>query len=172
MSKMSSHDPFECLKHKLWPKEGVGVKVPIWLLLIKSRKSPWNKCVQVTCHISLEIFRWGLQFCSKPHFNQRYAQEVMAFQNVKSPNFNNFGTLNLGVPGQNEIWMKPLWLIIENTIRGKVMASLKFGLWWILWVHVCLWFVRALKVFQLCTNQLVVWFVQVRVNNWPTCHFS
>ncbi len=29
MSKMSSCIPFEYLKHKLWPKEGSGVKVPI-----------------------------------------------------------------------------------------------------------------------------------------------
>jgi hypothetical protein len=31
--------------------------------------------------------------------------------------------------------------------------------------HVCWWFVRAPNVLRLCTNQLVVWFVQVRVNN-------
>jgi hypothetical protein len=35
-----------------------------------------------------------------------------------------------------------------------------------------LWFVRAPKELQLCTNQLVVWFVQVRVSNWLTCHSS
>ncbi len=29
MSKMGSHDPFEYLKHKLWPKEKLGVKLPI-----------------------------------------------------------------------------------------------------------------------------------------------
>ncbi len=29
MSKMGSHDPFEYLQHKLWPKEGQGVKVLI-----------------------------------------------------------------------------------------------------------------------------------------------
>jgi hypothetical protein len=29
MSKMSSHDPFRYFKHKLWPKEGSGVKLPI-----------------------------------------------------------------------------------------------------------------------------------------------
>ncbi len=26
---MSSHDPFEYLKHKLWPKEGPGIKLPL-----------------------------------------------------------------------------------------------------------------------------------------------
>jgi hypothetical protein len=29
MFKMGSHDPFGYLKHKLWPKEGPGVKLPI-----------------------------------------------------------------------------------------------------------------------------------------------
>jgi hypothetical protein len=29
MSKMGSHDPFAYLKHKLWPKEGLGIKLPI-----------------------------------------------------------------------------------------------------------------------------------------------
>jgi hypothetical protein len=29
MSKMVSHDPFECIKHKLWPKERLGVKLAI-----------------------------------------------------------------------------------------------------------------------------------------------
>ncbi len=27
MSKMSSHDPFEYLKHKLWSKKGLRVKI-------------------------------------------------------------------------------------------------------------------------------------------------
>jgi hypothetical protein len=51
-----------------------------------------------------------------------------------------------------------LWLGIDNTIRGKVMASPKSGLWWVLWIHVCPWFVHAPKVLQLCINQLI-WFV-------------
>jgi hypothetical protein len=40
MFKMGSHDPFKYLKHKLWPKEGSGVKLLIWLLTTKSRESP------------------------------------------------------------------------------------------------------------------------------------
>jgi hypothetical protein len=34
MSKMSSHDPFEHMKRKLWPKEGPRIKLP---LKIKNR---------------------------------------------------------------------------------------------------------------------------------------
>jgi hypothetical protein len=51
------------------------------------------------------------------------------------------------------------WPNTKNTIRWKVMASPKFKPWWILWVCVCLWFVHAPKMLQLCINQLVVWFV-------------
>ncbi len=29
MFKMGSHDPFGYVKHKLWPKEGSGVKLSI-----------------------------------------------------------------------------------------------------------------------------------------------
>jgi hypothetical protein len=32
MSKMGSHDPFGFLKHKLWPKKGLGVKLTIRFL--------------------------------------------------------------------------------------------------------------------------------------------
>jgi hypothetical protein len=51
---MSSHIPFEYLKHKLWPKEGPGVKLSIWFSTIKSWESPWFPCFQVACHISLK----------------------------------------------------------------------------------------------------------------------
>jgi hypothetical protein len=60
MSKMSLHDPFGNLKHKLWPKEGSGVKLTIWLLTTKSQESTWFPFVQVACDILLESSRWGL----------------------------------------------------------------------------------------------------------------
>jgi hypothetical protein len=65
MFKIGGHDPFEYLKHKLWPKERSGVKLPIWLPTIKSWELPWFTCVQVLCLISLESSRWGLQLCFK-----------------------------------------------------------------------------------------------------------
>jgi hypothetical protein len=54
MSKMGSHDPFGFLKHKLWPKKGMGVNLTIWLPTTKSWESPWFPCVQVAWHIPLE----------------------------------------------------------------------------------------------------------------------
>jgi hypothetical protein len=83
----------------------------------------------------------------------------MDFQSHGGPNFKNFEIPHLEVLGQNDIWMLAPWLGTKNTIRGKVVASPKFGLWWVLWICVCSWFIRATKMFQLHTNQLVIWFV-------------
>ncbi len=153
---MGSHISFEYLKHKLWPKQRPEVKLPIWLPTIKSQEWPWFTYVQVACHISLKSSQQGLQLCFKHHLNRRLKRNFMSFQSCKSPNFGNFRTPYLRVPGPNDIWLQAPWLGIENTIRGDVLVSLNYRPWWVLWVHVCLWFVRAPKVLQLCINQLVV----------------
>jgi hypothetical protein len=36
-----------------------------------------------------------------------------------------------------------------------VVASPESGSCWVLWICVCLWFIRALKMFEPCPNQLV-----------------
>jgi hypothetical protein len=156
MPEMSLHDPFEHLKHKLWPKERPGVKLAIWLLTNKSQESPWFPCMRVACHISLERSRQGLQFFFRPHLNQRFAHKVMKAPKSRKTQLWEFQDSHLGVPGQNAIWMWASWRGTKYTIRGKVVASPKSGLWWVLWVRVCPWLVLALKVLKLCTNQLVV----------------
>ncbi len=80
-------------------------KRKVGLLTIKSQESPRFPYVQVTCHILLEKSQRGLQFCFKLHLNQRSAQKVMGLQSHGSPNFENFETLKLGVPKQNDIWV-------------------------------------------------------------------
>jgi hypothetical protein len=40
MSKMASHEPFGHLQHKLWSKEGPGIKLAVWLPTTKSRNRP------------------------------------------------------------------------------------------------------------------------------------
>jgi hypothetical protein len=80
----------------------------------------------------------------------------MGTQSCKSPNLGK-------TTRQNVIWMWASWRGTKYIIRGKVVASPKFGSWW---VQVCPWLVLAPKVFKLCINQLVVWFVQVRMSNW------
>jgi len=94
---MGLHHPFEYLKHKLWPKEGSGVKLAIWLPPIKSQESPLFLCMQVACHISLERSWQGLQLLFRPNFNRRSARKVMGPQSCRSPNFGNFETPTLSL---------------------------------------------------------------------------
>jgi hypothetical protein len=77
-----------------------------------------------------------------------------------------FRDSHLGVPKQNAIWMWASWRGTKYTIRGKVVTSPKFGPWWILWIRICSWLILTPKLFQLCTNQLVVWFCPCE---WISC---
>jgi hypothetical protein len=156
---MGSHDSFGYLRHKLWPKKRSGVKLPIWLPTIKNWESTWLPCMKVACHIPLESFWWGLQLCFRPHLNQRFAHKVYGAPKWQESQLWEFRDSHLGDLGQNVIWMWASWRGTKYTIRGKVVASPKFGSWWVLWVRVCPWLVLAPKVLKLCTNQLVIWFV-------------
>jgi hypothetical protein len=62
MSKMSSRCSFGHLKHKLWPKEGPGVKLPVWLPTTKSRESTRFTWLQGACHIPLESSQQSYNF--------------------------------------------------------------------------------------------------------------
>jgi hypothetical protein len=92
MSKMASHESFEHLQHKLWSKEGPGVKLAISLLITKSQESTRPRCVQVECDTPLESSQGELQICLRPHPNWRFEQEVMNAQSLGSPNQDSFGT--------------------------------------------------------------------------------
>jgi hypothetical protein len=90
--KMASHEPFGHLEHKLWQKEGLGVKLAVWLPTTKSRESTRPRCVQMECDTPLKRFQQELQVCFRPHPNQRSKQRVMNSQSPRSPNRDNFRT--------------------------------------------------------------------------------
>jgi len=92
MFKMGLHDLVGHLKHNLWPKEGLGVKLVVWLPTTKSQELTQFPCVKVACDIPLESSWQGLQLCFRLHLNQRSAHKVMGPQSCESPNFVNFGT--------------------------------------------------------------------------------
>jgi hypothetical protein len=113
---MSSHCSFGHLKHKLWPKEGPGVKLPgvklpgvrqfwlpgvrqFWLPTTKSRESIWNTWLQRTCDIPLESSRRNLQLCFRRQVNRRPAPKVMRLQSRGSPKVARFRDSHTGVPG-------------------------------------------------------------------------
>jgi len=45
----------------------------------------------------------------------------MGLQNCKCPHFGNFESPNLGILGQNDIWVQGPWPTTYNIIRGKVV---------------------------------------------------
>jgi len=99
----------------------------------------------------------------------------MRLQSYRTPKlwesqFWEFRNSHLKVPIQNDIWVLALSPGIENTIRGKVVASPKSGPWWVLWIHVCPWFIYAPKcpnyaltnvLFGLCKS---MWVIDLLVN--------
>jgi len=128
--KMGLHDQFEYLQHKLWPKERLGIKVLIWLPTLKVRNHS------------------GLRVCRGRATNHwKYLDEGYNFSwnftLIEGLHKNVLGIQSGGSLKKIDIWVQPLWLITENTIRGKVVASLKLGPWWVFWIYVCSWFVHA-----------------------------
>jgi hypothetical protein len=132
MSEMALHEPFGHLQHKLWLKEGPGVKLAIWLPTTKSQESTRSRCVQVEWDTPLETSRGELQVCFRPRPNRRLGREVTNAQSPGSPNRDSFETalwesrdkepFECGCDG------------VTNTIWGKVVASPESGPWWIKWV--------------------------------------
>jgi hypothetical protein len=90
--KMTSHEPFGHLQHKLWAKEGPGVKLAIWPPTTKSQESTRFQCVQVEWDTPLESYQGELQVCFRPCPNPRSEREVMNVQSPGSPNRDSFGT--------------------------------------------------------------------------------
>ncbi len=65
-------------------------------------------------------------------FLQTSLQSEVYTQNYEPPKlresqFREFWNSNLGIQGQNDIWVLALWPSTKNTIRGKVMVSLSPG---------------------------------------------
>jgi len=170
MSKMVSHDPFGHLKHNLWSKEGLGVKLTIWLHFrsLKVGNIPdfftYRWCATYHWKALIESYNFALNFISIGGLHTKLWDSKIT--NVL---ISGIRDSNLGVLRQNDIWVLALWLGTWNNIRGEVVASPKFGLWWVLWVRVYSWFIHASKVLQLLTNQHVV---RVHVSNWITYHSS
>ncbi len=170
MSKMSLHDPFGHLKHKLWPKERLGVKLVVWFLTIKSRESTRFTCVQVACNISLESSWRGYNFASNLISIRVLHTKLWAPKVVGVPTLAISG-LPLGSPGTKchlDVGFMERHIIYYKGEGGgfpQVQAVLSFA------SSNYLWFVLAPKVLQLCTNHLMLvlcrsmWIVEA-------CHFS
>jgi hypothetical protein len=156
-----------------------GFAWPIWTLKtqVMAKRKVGSQIANFLACRWCATYRWkafnkGYKFALDLISIRGLHPKLWAPQSCGNPNFGNFGTPHLGVLGQNDIWMLVLWLSTKYIIKGegggfpqvRVVVSL---------VSSCLPMARpCTKVLQLHTNQLVVWFVQVRVSNWSACHSS
>jgi hypothetical protein len=139
---MGSHDPFGHLKYKFCQKKGKESNCQFDSQPLKVENRPdflackWHG-----------IYHWK-------DLDEGYNFAL---------NFTSIGCLHtklwfskvVRVPWQNDIWVMVPWPCIENTIRGKVVASPSPNCG-----ESCEFvFAFAPKMLQLCINQLVVWFV-------------
>jgi hypothetical protein len=142
----------------------------VWLLTTKSQESTRFPCVHTTCDIPLESSRRGLQLFFRLHRDRRSAQEFMRPQSCGSPGWWNFGTPTWESRDKNAHldvvsleWHK-IYYKGEGGGFPQVRAVVNIV------CPSCLWFVLAPKVFQLCTNHLVLVLCRfVWVNK--ACHF-
>jgi hypothetical protein len=102
VSEMGLHDPFWHLKNKLWPKEGLGVELAIWLPTTKSQESSQFPCVKVACCIQLKSSWQGLQLCLRPDLNRRSAEKVMGPQSCESPTWESWDKMPFGCGPRGE----------------------------------------------------------------------
>jgi hypothetical protein len=100
---MSSHDPFGHLKHKLWPKEKLGVKLAqiSGLPTTKSQNRP-----------DFLVFRWHAT-CRWKALDERYnfALNLISIEGlyIKLWRRKVAGVPTLGISRQNDIWVLVLW---------------------------------------------------------------
>jgi len=109
---MGSYDLFGYLKHKLWPKERLGIA----LISLCAGGMP-----HIVGKISMKATIFLLTSPQLEVYTQNYAPPKLG-----EYQFREFRDSNLK---QNDIWVLAPWPGTENTIRGKVVASPKFELW-------------------------------------------
>jgi hypothetical protein len=152
---MVLHDPFEHLKHKLWSKESLGVKLVIWLPTIKSWELTRFPCVQEVCNILLKSSRQGLNFVLDLISIQSLHAKLWA-PKVTGVLTLAISGLPLGSPGTK------CHLDVGLVERHKVYYKGEGGGFPQVWAVVslvspsCPWLILAPKVFQLCINHLVL----------------
>jgi len=138
MSKMGLHGSFGHLKHKLWLKEGPGVKLPgidpIYFAADNVRHTVGKISMRATTLL-------------QPHLNQRFSRKVMGLQSRGSPRWRDFKTL-----AWESRERKKSHLDVGPVEKFRVYYKGEGGGFPQVWAVVslvcpcCLWFVLAPKV--------------------------
>jgi len=141
---MASHEPFGHLQPKLWAKEGLGIKLAVWLPTIKSQESTSSRHPILECNMQLKSSRGELQLWFRPCLDRTLQSRVMSSQSPGTPTRDSFGT--------------PPWESREKepfgcSLGGELQRILYEGRWWLppspgrgeSCVSKCLWLVPTPK---------------------------
>ncbi len=93
---------------------------------------PNSRLVKVRNHPDFLAFRWRATYCWKDlDEGYNFVLDLISIRGLHTkicaPKV--AGVLVVGISKQNDIWLLALWLGTKYTIRGKVVASPKFGPW-------------------------------------------
>jgi len=155
MSKMGLHRSFGHLKHKLWPKEGPGVKLAIWLLTTKSWESTWSLAWRWCATYRWKVLNKGYSFASDLIYIGGLLAKLCGLKVVGVPTLaisglplGSLGTkshLDVGHVGSHIVYYKgegggfpQVWAVVSLVCSN------------------CPWLVLALKVPQPCINHFVL----------------
>jgi len=131
------------LKTHVIAKEGLGVKLPIWLSTTKSWVSPWFLCFQVACDISMKSSWQGLQLFFRPQLNWRSERKRYGPPKSQESQFQEFQDSQVGNLGTKwHLGASPMVKHREH-YKGEGGGFPKSMPGLILWVHVCLWLICA-----------------------------
>ncbi len=138
-----------------------------------------SRPLKVRNHPNILVWSWCATYCWKA-FDEGYnfALNLILIEGLHTklcaPKVIGVPTLRIsGLPlgslGTNDIWVLVPWPSTEYNTRGKVVASPKSRPWWILWVYVYPWFVRAPKCYNYALTNLLfglcrsVWVIELLV---------
>jgi hypothetical protein len=152
---MGSHCSFGHLKHKLWPKEGSGVKLPIWLPTRKSRESKliYSAVDDVRYIVGKISTRATTLFQTAPR--SEVCSQSYGVPKLQESWLARFRDSHSGVPGEkNHLDVGP----VEKCrvyYKGEGGGFPQVRVVVNLVCPCCPWLILASKVLQLCTNHLV-----------------
>jgi hypothetical protein len=172
MFNMGLDDPFGHLRHKLWPKEvKLESQMVVWLPTIKSQELP-----------DFIAFRWHAKYSWKAlDKGYNFASNLISIGGLSTKLWapKVVGVLTLGILELPLGSPRTKWHLSDGPVaRHKVYYKGEGGGFSQVWAVVslmspCLSMAcSCTKMLQLPTNQLVVWFVQIRVSNWIACQSS
>jgi hypothetical protein len=164
MFNMGLHHPFGHLKHKLWPKERPRVKLVVWFPTTKSRELTRFLACRWHATYHWKALGEGYNFALDLISIEGLQRKLWAPKVAKAPSLGISG-LPLGSPKTKCHLNVSLMEKHKIYYKGEGGGFPKFGLWRVLWIRVCPWLILAPKMLKLCTNQLVVWFVQIHVSD-------